>query len=85
MNIELTAEERAAILKEATAELVKTLITNHGKSITLTVAQAAGILNTSTQTLRVLPIPSYDITGRGGIVAYRLTDIEDYMESKVIK
>jgi len=70
--------------KEAVAKFVKSLISNNGLNPMLSCAQAAGILNVTTQTLRKLPIPSYDVSGNGGTVCYRLADLESYLETQKV-
>ena len=74
-----------SIRKESVARVVREVISNGGMNPTLSVAQAAGYLNVTTQTLRKLPIPSYDVTGNGGSVSYRVADLEAYMEERRTK
>jgi len=76
--ITLSQEQEAAIIRESTSELVKALVTNHGRNPLVSCAQAAGILNVTTQTLRKLPITSYEVGG----VSYRVADLEAYLETK---
>ncbi|MBK1835038.1 helix-turn-helix domain-containing protein [Roseibacillus ishigakijimensis] len=82
--IQLSPEHEARIIEEATRELVKALITNHGKKVWLTKNEAAGILNWSPQTV-MTRLPHYDTTGNGGSIRFLLSDIEAEMEKRKVK
>ena len=54
--ITLSPEQEEQIVRNATEELVRNLISNHGSDIWLTKYQAAGILDCSPQTLSLIHI-----------------------------
>jgi hypothetical protein len=70
--------------EDAERDLIKKLITNHGKTVYLTVYQAAGILNWSTQTV-MKHLRHIDSTDGGGSNRFLLSDIEEMMEENVVE
>lgn len=82
--ITLTPEEHAEIVKTATNQLVKALITNHGQKVYLTKNQAAGLLDWSPQTV-MRNLSHIDSTGNGQAVRFLLSDVEAELEKRRVR
>ena len=80
-TITLTPEQERAIVREAKAELVASLITQHKNDWDyISPAQAAGILDVNPKTLMGLPIHRYPIVV-GKVVKYRLSEVLAFVQS----
>ena len=79
--ISLTPEQELEIIDDAKRELVKALITNHGKKVFLSKNEVAGILDWNPQTV-MANLKPIDSTGSGGAVRFLLSDIEEHMEER---
>ena len=73
------------IKRESVDKYYKHLITNGGASASLSIAQAAGYLNITTQTLRKLDIPYVDVTGNGGTIQYDVADLDAHKQKSKSK
>lgn len=82
--MEIPPDLEAKIIKEATEQLVKALITNHGKKVYLSKNQVAGLLDWSPQTV-MRRLSHLDTTGNGGSVRFLLSDVEAEMENRRVK
>ena len=77
----LTSEIEEKMVRAATKELAKHLITQHGNKVYLTVYEAGGILNWSPATVKA-HLPIYDSTGNGGSDRVLLSDIEEELKKR---
>lgn len=82
--MEIPPDLEAKIVKEATEQLVKALITNHGKKVYLSKNQVSGLLDWSPQTV-MRRLSHLDTTGNGGSVRFLLSDVEAEMEKRRVK
>jgi len=82
--ITLTPEQEREIIEDSKRELVKALITNHGKKVYLTKNEVAGILDWSPQTV-MRRLDHFDTTGNGGSVRFLFSDVEKEIEKQRIK
>ena len=83
MNITLTPSQLESVLAEAKAEIVKSILTEYRDRITLvSKAQAAGLLNVEGKTLDAIGMPRVVISAKSKI-AYRLSDIADFIEANL--
>jgi hypothetical protein len=82
-TLALTADQIGALMDEARAEIVASILAKHADSLTLvSKAQAAGLLDLDTKTLDSLPIPRVVIVPKKKI-AYRLTDIAKFIGDNI--
>lgn len=81
-TVTLTPEQEKRIIKEAKAELVASLITQHKNDWDyISPAQAAGILDVNSKTLlNMKKIHRYPIVV-GKVVKYRLSEVLAYVQS----
>ena len=82
--ITLSPEQEEQIVRNATEELVRNLISNHGSDIWLTKYQAAGILDCSPQTV-MDNLPHYDLTAKGGSVRFLLSEVNEELKTRKVK
>jgi hypothetical protein len=82
-TITLTPEQLDAVLAEAKAEVVATIMAKHGEKLTLvSKAQAAGLLDVDGKTLDSMGIPRVVLASKKKI-AYRLSDIAEFIEKNI--
>lgn len=81
--IPLSPDERKAILKRVTADLVAHLIAQHkDEADYISPAQAAGIIDVNPKTLASIDrkkLPRYEIV-EGKVIRYRLSEVLSYVE-----
>jgi len=79
--INLTPDQEKRIIKEAVAELVQLLITQHKNEWDyISPAQAAGILDVNPKTLIGMKIPRYVLVV-GKVVKYRLSEVMAFLQT----
>lgn len=82
-SITLTPAQLDAVLDEAKAEIVATVLAKHGDKLTLiSKAQAAGLLDVDGKTLDSMGIPRVVLAAKKKI-AYRLCDIAEFIEKNI--
>jgi hypothetical protein len=77
----LTPQQTEDILDSARDELVRNLILQGDRVRLLSPSQAAGILDVRPNTLSRLPIPRVALDSK--LIKYRLSDITDFIESRI--
>jgi hypothetical protein len=77
----LTPQQTEDILDSARDELVRNLILQGDRVRLLSPSQAAGILDVRPNTLSRLPIPRVALDSK--LIKYRLSDLTDFIESRV--
>lgn len=82
-SLTLSPDEKDEIVKIATRQLVRELITNHGRKVWLTKNEAAGLLDWSPQTV-MKHLPHYDTTGNGGSIRFKLSDIDEVLDRQKV-
>lgn len=82
--IPISPEERKAILKRVTSEMVAQLIAQHRDDADyISPAQAAGIIDVNPKTLASIDrkkLPRYEIV-EGKVIRYRLSEVLSYVQS----
>jgi hypothetical protein len=83
MNITLTEDQLECLISEARAEIVASILAKHTDRLTLvSKAQAAGLLDVDGKTLDSMGIPRVVLATKKKI-AYRLSDLEAFIEKNV--
>ncbi len=86
MTIDLSAQERRAMINEAASLVASKMIKQYGDDLeVLSAAQVCGMLDVTPKTLSLLPIPKIDLLGNARAIRYRASEVVGYLESKTIK
>lgn len=79
--ITLTPQQEAYIIRQAVAETVATLISQHKDEFDyISPAQAAGMIDVNPKTLSGLPIKRYVLVPNK-VVKYRLSEVRAYLQT----
>ena len=85
MTVDLSEQERRAMIHDATRAVASTLIKEHRHDLeVLSASQVCGMLDVTPKTLAVLPIPKIDLLGNARAIRYRASEVANYLESKTI-
>jgi hypothetical protein len=83
--ITLTPDQLDRLLTDTRDDLVRRILSEKPDALTmLSGAQVCGLLNVNSKTLDALPIPRAVILP-GSVIRYRLTDVEAYIESRIVR
>ena len=79
--IELSENQIKSLIADIKSDVVRHLITDPNAQFDYyTSSQVAGLIGVNARTLSGLPIPKYPLSG-GKIILYRLSEVDEYLQS----